>query len=314
MGFVFMQPKSRAPVKVKKSEESQAVLDRLNGFLEEEIGEPIRFLETFWNDQILVITYEELRLIATEEEFPEKIMETWRQDYANLIKKIFYDAWVRSANAGIQSNPALRGIDIDARPLIETWIKDRSAELVTRMTDQQVSAIRYILDEAFNNHMGADETARYIRPIIGLNEQQTAANLRFYNHTKEVLAEEHPRMKPETIERKARERAARYASKQHRYRAKTIAQYELASAYHQGNDEAVRECISAGTLPKMEKVVSTSLDGKVCPACRALEGAVVSMDDEFELKSGRRVLRFALPPFHPNCGCAVKYVEVEEEK
>lgn len=91
MSFVFMQPKSRVPIKIKKNEESQAVLDHLNEYLEDEIEEPIRFLETFWNDQMLVITYEELRKIAVAEQFPEEIMESWRRDYAKLIKDRFYD-------------------------------------------------------------------------------------------------------------------------------------------------------------------------------------------------------------------------------
>lgn len=313
MSFVFMQPKSRVPIKIKKNEESQAVLDRLNEYLEDEIEEPIRFLETFWNDQMLVITYEELRKIAVAEQFPEEIMESWRQDYAKLIKDRFYDIWRNAATAGANSNPILNGIDINSDDLIENWIKDRSATMITRMTEQQVSAIRYVIGEAFNNKMGSAETARYIRAIIGLTEQQTAANLRFYNHTKDRLEKEHPRMKPETIERKAREMASKYASKQHRKRAEDIAQYELAAAYHNGNDEAIRECISAGTIPKMKKVISTSLDDKVCPSCRALEGTSVDIDDNFEFKSGRRIIAFSLPPFHPRCGCAVKYVEVKEE-
>lgn len=40
-------------------------------------------------------------------------------------------------------------------------------------------------------------------------------------------------MKQETIVRRARDKALKYAEKQHRYRAKTIALDELAEAYNQ---------------------------------------------------------------------------------
>lgn len=313
MGFRFMQPKSRVPTKIKKSEESQAVLDRLNEYLQGAIDEPMRFLESFWRDQITAITYKELRQIAVGEEFPEEIMEVWRQDYAKLISDRFAEMWRTAASAGVRSNQLFQGMDLDTPALVENWIRERSATMVTRMTENQVQAIRYVLDEAFNNRMGSAETARYIRPIIGLTEPQTEANLKYYNHVKEQLTADHPRMKPEAIEQKARQQASVYASKQHRARAESIAQYELASAYHQGNDEAVRICMGNGSLPKMQKEVSTSGDGKVCKMCQSLEGAVVDMDEEFKAKSGRKDVSFSLPPFHPHCGCAVKYVEIRRK-
>ena len=120
-------------------------------------------------------------------------------------------------------------------------------------------------------------------------------------------------MKPESIERKAREAASKYAERQQRYRAETIVRSEIAQAYNRGADAFVREAVTAGNLPEMEKEWSTALDGHVCASCAALEGTKIGMDDEFETVSGRREITTSIPPLHPRCKCAVKYVRVKYE-
>ena len=71
-------------------------------------------------------------------------------------------------------------------------------------------------------------------PGIGLTKGQAKANLRYYENMVATLKKDHPRMKPESIEKKAREAAAKYAERQHRQRAMTIAQTENAFAYNWG--------------------------------------------------------------------------------
>lgn len=311
MTFLFMKPKCRAEP-VKKSEESQAIIDRMKEYLESAISDPIQFLETFWHDQAMVITYAELRKIATDEEFPEEIMEVWRQDYSKLIAEKITPAWEEAIIAGIESNPQLVGMEFDASVLVREWTVRRSAELVTNITQEQADAIRHIISEAVNNHMGSEEVARYIRPVIGLTEPQTAANLKFYNNFKEQLAKDHPRMKPESIERKARQAAARYASKQHRARAKTIARTELARAYAEGRDAAIREAIAKGLMPRMKKKIIMAMlvpDSRHCTPCRKLDGTTIDIDEYFTVQVGNRMIKELIPPLHPNCYCVVDYVE-----
>lgn len=50
------------------------------------------------------------------------------------------------------------------------------------------------------------------------------ANLRYYNNIKAQLRKEHPKMKQETIVRRARDKALKYAEKQHRYRASCLSE------------------------------------------------------------------------------------------
>ena len=134
-----------------------------------------------------------------------------------------------------------------------------------------------------------------------------------YNSVKTQLRADHPRMKEESIERKARTAAAKYAERQQRYRAETIARTEIAQAYNAGADAFIREAIRHDLMPEMKKEWSTALDERVCKECQALEGVQISMDDSFETQSGRRNVTVLLPPLHPRCKCAVKYVEATYE-
>lgn len=71
--------------------------------------------------------------------------------------------------------------------------------------------------------------------------------------------------------------------------------------------------MAAGIQFNPHQTWSTALDGRVCKECQALEGVQISMDDSFETQSGRRNVTVLLPPLHPRCKCAVKYVEATYE-
>lgn len=319
MGFRFKLPKVRRPI--RKNEKSQIVLDKLREHLDNGAEEPIRFLVRFWSDQSVVITYAELRDIVESEDAPEKILNDWFQDYSKLIAERITPLWVASMMEGWRSNPLFQEMEIDfefrtSERNVRRWLMERAAELVTNCGEEQREAIRYLVAECANHQMATAETARYLRATIGLTRQQVEANLKFYRSVKERLREEHPRMTTATIEKKARRAAARYAEKQHRYRAETIARTEMATAYHQGNDQAVRQAMEQGLMPEVKKVWSTADDDKVCAVCRTLEGMEVEMDADFSVETGvkvKRTMAAKLPPIHPRCACAVKYVEVKNK-
>ena len=156
-----------------------------------------------------------------------------------------------------------------------------------------------------------DELARLIRPCIGLTEGDARANARYYDNIVATMRKEHPRMKIESIRRKALGASQKYAEKQHRARAFTIAQTESAFAYNRGADEGIRQAQGEGYLGTMVKRWSTSGDDSVCDICNALEGTEVDMDSDFDFKG--KVLfagQHMLPPAHPRCACAIEYIEV----
>lgn len=318
MTFMFMEPKTRT--KIIKSEESQRALDALREYLNDNIEEPMQFLTRFWKAQTAVITYAELRRIIEDEDVPGDIMNDWFHDYSHLISQRITPVWEESMIAGYLSNPLFQDVDFEintSEEKVREWIATRSAEFITNCCEEQRGAIRYLIGESISRDMASNEIARYIRPCIGLTQQQAAANFKYYNNIKEQLKADHPRMRAETIERRARNAAARYAERQHRYRAETIARTEIATAYHRGNDIAVRQAMEQKLIPKVKKVWSTARDDKVCQVCRALEGIEIDMDSFFSAKCGKhnvRTMVTTLPPAHPRCACAVKYVEVKEEK
>ena len=285
-----IRPRSRA---VKKSEESQRVLDALDAYLEGNIDEPVRWLVRFWQDQAAVMLYRELRELVIGETDPESLFDIWFQDYSKMLSEKMTPVWEQAFLEGGKNNSLFCGAEdvISSESWVRSWIVDHTGDLITNCCNEQVSAIRYLIAEAESLNMSSAETARYIRPTIGLTERQAAANLKYYNSIKERLTTDHPRMKPESIERKAREAASKYAERQQRYRAETIARSEIAQAYNHGADAFVREAVTAGNLPEMEKEWSTALNGHVCASCAALEGTKIGMDDEFKTVSGRREIK-----------------------
>lgn len=240
-------------------------------------------------------------------------VEEWRQDYSILVADRLNSLWTMALAAGPAGQPVLDNILFEFNtqtPGIMEWIKERGANFVTVCTEEQQDAIAALLTKKMRDGHTVDELARMIRPCIGLTEGQAAANARYYDSIVETLKKEHPRMKTESIRKKAREAAQKYAEKQHRERAFTIAQTESAFAYNRGADYGIRQAQEQGYLGVMKKRWSTSGDDAVCATCSALEGTEIDMDSEFNF--GGRVLfpgHHMLPPAHPRCACAVEYIE-----
>ena len=65
-------------------------------------------------------------------------------------------------------------------------------------------------------------------------------------------------MKQETIVRRARDKTLKYAEKQHRYRAKTIALDELAEVYNQGAHFGIKQAQKKGYIGHVRKVWVTA--------------------------------------------------------
>lgn len=287
-----MRARSRT---IKKSVESQKVLEALDNYLESNLDEPMKWLVRFWKDQAAVMLYKDLREIVIGEADPQSLFDQWFSDYSVFLSSKMTASWESAYFAAWNSTAEFVGLEekISSEIYVRDWIINRTGNLITNVCSDQVNAVRYLIAEAQSLGMGSDETARYIRPTVGLTERQAAANLRHYNSVKTQLRADHPRMKEESIERKARTAAAKYAERQQRYRAETIARTEIAQAYNAGADAFIREAIRHDLMPEMKKEWSTALDERVCKECQALEGVQISMDDSFETQSGRRNVNWA---------------------
>ncbi len=313
MGFRMIDPKR---IKKVKTPGGQEVLRKLQEFLDESCGETAEFLCRFWKDQQNAITYKELRQAVMDGDISRETLRLWQQDYSVLVANRFRNVWEDAMKAGAVSQPVMNGKVFEfytQTPGIMSWIQNRGAAFVTSCTQEQKVAISALLSKKMAEGHTVDELARMIRPCIGLTEGQAKANARYYDSIVSNLKKEHPRMSPESIQKKAQDAAAKYAERQHRQRAMTIAQTESAFAYNRGADEGIRQAQAQGLLGQMMKRWSTSGDDAVCSICQGLEGVELGMDEGFDFK-GR--LLFAeqnlMPPAHPRCACAVEYVEVEK--
>ncbi|HIS61479.1 MAG TPA: hypothetical protein IAC14_04405 [Candidatus Scybalomonas excrementigallinarum] len=302
--FLFKKAKKRPILKSKARDE---ILKRLDSYLEENSQLPIEILHGFWKDQQQALTYQEIREWFETGDIDEDTWKAWQQDYSILVTQKLRDSiWQQAIVAGtvgqkIFSELEKRGFKVDlVSEKIKDYIKTKSTELITRVTLEQKEAIRTLLMQAINEGQAAEEFAKVIRPIVGLDKRQAVANIRYYNNVKATLKQEHPKMKAENAEKRARNAALKYSEKQHRYRAQRIAQTEMAFAYNFGADEAAAQAYQRGFLGQFKRIWCSAGGKEVCEDCQNLDGNEIK--DEI------------LPPKHPNCRCAVQYIEIEKRK
>ncbi len=312
MGYRMIAPKRVRKVKTKNGQE---VLRRLEEYLESAAvtGEPVEILCGFWEDQQNAVTYQELRQAVMDGAISQETLQLWSQDYSALVSSRLSSMWEGAAAAGAAGQPILDSLAFEfstQTPGILNWISERGADFVTACAQEQKDAIAALLAKKMRDGHTVDELARLIRPCIGLTEGDAKAATRFYDNIVATLRKEHPRMKPESIQKKALDATQKYAERKHRQRAMTIAQTESAFAYNRGADEGIRQAQEQGLLGPMVKRWSTSGDDQVCPTCQGLEGVELGMDEGFRFK-GRQLFagQDLMPPAHPRCACAVEYIE-----
>ncbi len=321
MAIRFLAAKRSGWKQIRKArtENSQEVLRRLEEYLkgEEAAWEPVKILCGFWQDQQDAITYQELRQVIEDGTLTTKMLELWQQDYSVLVSTKLWKMWENAILAGAGGQPLLDKIPFSFQlqtPGIQNWIKERGAAFVTASTQEQKDAVAALLTKKMRDRHTVDELSRLIRPCIGLTKGDAAAATKLYDSIVDTLTKEHPRMKPESIRKKALDSTLKYAERKHRARAMTIAQTESAFAYNRGADEGIRQAQAQGYLGSVIKRWSTSGDDQVCGLCASLDGMELGIDEDFEI-SGRLLFpeHHRLPPAHPRCACAVEYVKVESQ-
>lgn len=311
---LLMIPPKRLGLRKRKSANGQEVLNRLKEYLDGCIDGPVKILCGFWADQQLAISYKELRQAVRDGALSAETISQWQQDYSVLVKNKLASMWTEAIAAGPSGQPLLDGVrfklDMQTSGIL-SWVNERSAEFVTSSTQEQKEAIAALLGKKMRDNHTVDELARMIRPCIGLTEGQAMANARYYDHIVETLTNEHPRMSKASIRQKALDAASKYAERQHRQRALTIAQTESAFAYNRGADEGVRQAQERNYLGICKKRWSTSRDDAVCKVCASLEGMEIEMDESFNFKGKTLFAGFKmLPPAHPRCACGIEYIEI----
>lgn len=306
MGLVFHNGKFMPEEHIQKSITEARVLRLLRSFLDANEPSLVRILVNTWNAQGKAITYKELREAILNGDISADLLDEWMQDYTALVAEHLQPAWEKAIAAAVsvieQKCPLWHFDPMSAG--VREWTAAHSAEFVTSVTTTQIEGLRAVVRRAaVLEDMSVDELARTIRPMVGLYKGQAEANMRYF----ETL------IANGTSQKRALDLSTRYAARQHRYRAMMIARQELAMAYNTGADQGVRQAQAAGYMGETVKVFCTADDERTCPTCGGLEGAIVGMDEEFQIANrGRYRFTGLYPPVHIQCRCAVMYEEVGE--
>lgn len=295
-------------MQIMKDSEYNA-LQKLRSFLDETEPVLVKFLYRLWENQQDAITYKEIRESILRGDLSIELLEEWQQDYSRFVNRYYKPLLEDAIKAGADSITLKPGhslvfdfnADVEG---VRSWTAARAAQFVTNSTQDQIEAVRTAIQRAVSmtEQMTVDELSHVIRPTVGLTRPQTIANMNYYKALRESGLSE----------KKAQEKAMTYAARQHRQRGYTIARTELAFSYNQGALEGTKQAIEQGLAPAtMKKKWCTALDERVCKICGALDGVTVDIDDEFPLPDNSKIK--VVPPSHPNCRCAVLYVEDETD-
>ena len=296
----------------KLSDGRQQLLDALDSFINQNEAEPIRILCRLWKDQATVLTYPEIRQWIDTGQIDQSFIDQWRQDYSKALTEAFAGLWLTAASEGFKASAPFQWLsdtDFVYKPQasgMAQWVTNHTAELVTHVTSTQEQAIKDVCAMAIRDHISSSEMQYTIRPIVGLTGVQAKANAKYYTTVKEQLLKDHPRMKVENAEKKARHKAQMYAEKQQRYRAQTIARTELGNAYNQGAYDGVQDAISRGYINPPKKRWVTARGPHVCQHCESLEGKIVEFNESFD---GGQFGLVDGPLLHPRCQCVLEFLK-----
>lgn len=322
MALIFHNGKFIPEQNVRKSTEGDRVLRLLRAFLDKNEPGLVRILTNTWRSQGKAITYKEIREAILAGDIDTAWLEDWIQDYTLFVARYMLPAWEQAIAAAAEelTKKYPRFIFDPMADGVKAWTANRAAEFVTNVSAAQIEGIRAVVRRAaVLEDLTVSELAKAIRPMVGLTKQQSIANLNYY---KTLRANG-------MSEKRAQDKALRYAARQHRYRGYNIARTELAFAYNQGSYEGTIQAQSAGFLGECVKVWSTADDERVCKICGSLDGKQVAMDEdfyyEFTDRDGNTIKRRInhkltdaetgkVPPAHPSCRCAVMYVEIDPPK
>ena len=314
----FTKAKATPPKPKKPKGRKKAALNKLKAFLAQAEPETVEILVSNFNAQRNAVTYKELREAYLAGGITQKQFEKWQQDYAKLITSTLAPKWEMAAAAAAQEvkDRYPRFIYEPSVSAGMDFIRQHGAELVTNLAAEQRAAVNAVIAHVSGyTAVTPDEAARIIRPCVGLTKPQAVANARYREKVKNSVYEAHRKAHPhgnpdkaaQIAERKAQEAAARYAARQHRYRAQNIARTELAFAYNAGAYGATKDAQAQGYIGDCVKVWLTAYDERVCPICSAMDDEKRNIDETFS--NGK-----LLPPAHPSCRCAVTYEEIPGTK
>ncbi|MBQ5659474.1 MAG: hypothetical protein IIV02_08145 [Peptococcaceae bacterium] len=289
--------------KIQKASSHAVALLRLRSFLDKNEPKLVYFLQNMWNSQRRAITYKELREAILHDIVSASLLEEWQEDYSNFLIEHLIPIWLDAmdkASAPVKQH-AKKFVFNPMADGVHDWVTTYGASFVTNSTQTQIQALNGVIRMATRlEDYTVDELAMVIRPIVGLNQPQALANMRYYKTMREYgLSHE-----------KALDKSVRYAARQHRQRGYLIARTELAHGYNKGEYFAVKQAQEKGYMGECVKVWCTADDERVCGSCGPMDGMRIALDDEFDFSTKLDGWTRLTPPLHPNCRCGFLIEEI----
>lgn len=197
-----------------------------------------------------------------------------------------------SAGAAYEDLPPTARLSYDlSNPRVAKYIESRTGELITRVKEGTMEAVRAGTARSFANAVPPAVIAEEIKGSIGLNDRQARALSNFRSKLE----------KDGTSPGKVAKLAEGYEKRLLDQRAIMIARTETRFASNAAQQGVWEEARDDGLLPKNAKRVWV-VDGNPCPKiCEPMNMVAVGIDEPWTLPDGREV--DTPTSSHPNCFC-----------
>lgn len=202
----------------------------------------------------------------------------------------------RAGNAELGRLKLALRLDLN-NPYALRWVENYAANRVVQVTGETRLAIRSAMEEAFRSNIPARRTARAIRGLVGLTDQQSKAVMNYWKSLNEdgTLSAQ-----------RTNELADQYARKLLYQRAETIAITETTTAANEGVRQSWDEAGARGlidTLSRKEWIAAVE-SPRTCQFCLSVDGQQVPLNEPFQTSRGP----LNGPSAHPRCRCALGLV------
>lgn len=202
----------------------------------------------------------------------------------------------------------------------ETWLRDHSATLVQRLTDEAQTNVRNVMAEGLeagnNPRTTALDIVGRIDPVtgsrsggvIGLTNQQESwirnvrsdleeldenyfnralRDKRFDSIVQKAIDAKTP-LPADTIDKLV----SRYKDNALKYRGETIARTEAMQSLNQAEYEATKQAVAAGNVKAsaVTREWDSAGDDRVRPSHRAMDGQKVGLDEAFTTPDGEKLM------------------------
>lgn len=274
------------------------IADAMSGFLRQNLaGGVARFRDKIDLQEVSKLIAEG-KLDQVESIIPWKEMDDAFEGLESVTEKAVASAGVKSI---VNFPKVVRpGVNFNLNnPRIQSWMKRHTGELILRIQEETRNSVRRIITEQVIQAKSPLESAKRIKNVIGLTEQQALA---LEKRRTKLIADGNEGLGLE-------QKIGKFRNDMIEQRAENIARTETMTAVNQGQKEVWEQAQEDGIIePESMKTWVVTPDDRLCPICLEMEGKSVLIGDPFYVPgTGQNIDR---PPAHPSCRCAMT-LEVE---